>query len=190
MVVGHSMEYKNTPIFSSKRVGFFKPTAEDLPFFTELTLNQKVDGGYTKEDEVQDFLDRMIKHWDTHGFGHYLAVLKANSERIGTARITFSSEPDAKIGIPVIGGSMLPEFWAKGLATEGARALLDYAIFTLGFNKLVAYNSPTNLASARLTEKNGFRKIGTEAVTSWGTYYGVCDKWLYVHKPNEMPGKD
>lgn len=46
--------------------------------------------------------------------------------------------------------------WGKGLATELARAMIDYAWVSLGFNEVHASTDSANAASARVLEKLGF----------------------------------
>jgi ribosomal-protein-alanine N-acetyltransferase len=59
-----------------------------------------------------------------------------------------------------IGYRLLPKYWGRGLATEGARAMVDYSLRNLRVDKVVGVASPENLASRRVLEKAGleFRK--------------------------------
>jgi RimJ/RimL family protein N-acetyltransferase len=43
----------------------------------------------------------------------------------------------------------------KGLATEGARAVIHHAFHTVGLRELVAITAPANIASRRVMEKLG-----------------------------------
>jgi RimJ/RimL family protein N-acetyltransferase len=47
--------------------------------------------------------------------------------------------------------------WGRGLATEGARALLDKAFREWGYEKVCAHTMADNLASRRVMEKAGLR---------------------------------
>ena len=44
----------------------------------------------------------------------------------------------------------------RGLATEAARAVRDYAFATLGVDHVISLIRPENLPSRRVAEKNGF----------------------------------
>jgi ribosomal-protein-alanine N-acetyltransferase len=48
--------------------------------------------------------------------------------------------------------------WGKGLATEIATALVEYAFADLGLRRVVALIDPGNSASARVAEKAGLRR--------------------------------
>ncbi len=45
--------------------------------------------------------------------------------------------------------------WGRGLATEGARAALDFAFTTLDLEEVIAIIHPDNVRSRRVAEKLG-----------------------------------
>lgn len=52
---------------------------------------------------------------------------------------------------------MASQHWNQGYATEGAKAVLDYAFTTLGLEKVVSFTVENNLASRRVMEKIGLK---------------------------------
>jgi len=50
--------------------------------------------------------------------------------------------------------------WGRGIATEAAAALTDYAFMSAGLSQLVAVTFPENSASRRVLEKVGFTYDG------------------------------
>jgi RimJ/RimL family protein N-acetyltransferase len=54
-----------------------------------------------------------------------------------------------------IGWRLAAEYWGRGLATEGARAVLCYAFEDLGLSSLVSFTPPKNLRSRKVMEKLG-----------------------------------
>jgi RimJ/RimL family protein N-acetyltransferase len=46
-------------------------------------------------------------------------------------------------------------YWNLGLATEGARAVLDYAFSTVGLDEVLSFTVPANVRSRRVMEKLG-----------------------------------
>ena len=52
------------------------------------------------------------------------------------------------------------QHWGRGLATEAAQALVDYAFSKLGLKRIVAFVTAENGASARVAEKAGFMYQG------------------------------
>ena len=54
-----------------------------------------------------------------------------------------------------IGYRLHPDYWNRGLATEAARAVRDYAFAVLKLERVISLIHPDNHASRRVTEKNG-----------------------------------
>ena len=52
--------------------------------------------------------------------------------------------------------------WGKGLASEGATALVDWGFATAGYDRIVATTMTVNTASRRVMEKIGMRHTRTE----------------------------
>jgi [ribosomal protein S5]-alanine N-acetyltransferase len=50
-----------------------------------------------------------------------------------------------------------PAYWGRGLATEAARAVKEYAFRRFDFRRLVSIVDQENVASQRVAEKNGMR---------------------------------
>jgi RimJ/RimL family protein N-acetyltransferase len=68
--------------------------------------------------------------------------------------------------------------WGHGYATEGVRALLQWAFDTLDLNRVQAEADTRNVASARVLEKLGFVREGTlreDCVVNGD----VSDSWVY-----------
>ena len=61
-----------------------------------------------------------------------------------------------------LGFHLRPERWGQGLATEAARAAIDFAFAALGAAELFAGHHPDNAASARTLGKLGFRHTHDE----------------------------
>ena len=54
-----------------------------------------------------------------------------------------------------IGWRLAFSFWGRGYATEGAKAVLNYAFNVLNLKEIVAFTVPDNLRSQRVMEKLG-----------------------------------
>lgn len=57
-----------------------------------------------------------------------------------------------------IGWRLAAKYWGKGLATEGARACLDFGFGQLGLGEIVSFTVPANLRSRAVMEKLGMRE--------------------------------
>lgn len=106
--------------------------------------------------EASDKLfDRIQARIDHHGFGPFAVELIETGAFLGFIGV-FIPEFDAHFTPAVeIGWRFASEHWGKGLATEGARAALEFAFNTIGLEEVVSFTVPANLRSRRVMEKLG-----------------------------------
>jgi RimJ/RimL family protein N-acetyltransferase len=68
--------------------------------------------------------------------------------------------PDHGVGPDVeIGWRLVRDAWGRGIGTEAARGLLGYAFKTLGLPRVIADIASANVASRRVAEKIGMRRV-------------------------------
>ena len=97
------------------------------------------------------YIQKTLNMYERYGFGSWLAELKESGQAIGTCGLVKrDSVEDVEIGY-----ALLPEFRGRGLAIEGARAVLDYARDVLGLPRIAAIVTPANRGSIRVLEKIG-----------------------------------
>ena len=78
-----------------------------------------------------------------------------------------------------IGYSFAREYQHRGLATEAARAVLDYAFESLGLNRVIATTDCRNAPSVALMERLGMRREGHFIQNAW--FKGAwCDEYQYA----------
>jgi RimJ/RimL family protein N-acetyltransferase len=61
-----------------------------------------------------------------------------------------------------IGWRLAADYWGRGFATEGARAVLDYAFRSLRLDEVVAFTAQCNLRSRRVMERLGMTFTATD----------------------------
>jgi RimJ/RimL family protein N-acetyltransferase len=106
--------------------------------------------------ETEAQLDRLIRHWDEHGFGTWAAEEKATGKVVGRIGLSFHSEwPDD----PEVGWMLDAAHWNRGLATEGGEACIRFGFERLGVARIVSICTPENAASRRVMEKLGLRYL-------------------------------
>ncbi len=75
------------------------------------------------------------------------------------------------------------EYWARGLATEAAKAMLHHGFTTIRLDKIVAVVHPQNVASQKVLEKAGLRYlVKYETLPARHSYY---DGYLYYSLPKD-----
>lgn len=147
--------------FYTERLHLRRLTAEHLSELVELDSDPEVmryiNGGVpsSRQDYVNEFLPRILQ-WDEHPFG-FLAAYEA--ERfLGWFHLRPSV---ADSGVLELGYRLRRAAWGRGLATEGARALLGYAFEQLRHPAVDACAHPDNAPSIHVMVKCGMRRVGT-----------------------------
>lgn len=123
----------------------------------------------------RDILPRFLRSYDPHpGFGVWAASAKASGTFVGW----FSLRPgdSESPGEAHLGYRLRRAAWGRGLATEGARALIHKGFTELGVERVLATTYQDNLASRRVMEKAGLRlvrsyRITPEELAATGTFY-------------------
>lgn len=95
-----------------------------------------------------------LSDYEKHGYGRFAVELKETGKVIGFCGIKYIEEID----LPEVGYRYLTEYWGRGIATEAARACVEFARDDLKIKKLVALIIPENTASIRVAEKLGMTK--------------------------------
>lgn len=98
-----------------------------------------------------------IENYETYGFGLWAVTLKGKGLFIGDTGITMQQIGCEKL--PEIGYHIHRAYTGLGYATEAAMACRDYAFEVLKLPAVYSYMKYTNVASARVAEKNGMRLI-------------------------------
>jgi RimJ/RimL family protein N-acetyltransferase len=94
------------------------------------------------------------------GLGRFAAVEKSTGAFLGW----FSLRPADTRGLSggtELGYRLRPQTWGRGLATEGARALVQSAFADVGADRVVATTMTVNVASRRVLEKAGLSLVRT-----------------------------
>jgi RimJ/RimL family protein N-acetyltransferase len=116
-----------------------------MEFFPALLTPEETDAG----------IARVQNHFNRHGFGFYAAEFRENETFIGFVGLNIPSFDAPFMPAVEIGWRLAFDFWGRGLATEGARAVIDHAFKTLGLTSLVSFTVPANMRSRRVMEKLG-----------------------------------
>jgi RimJ/RimL family protein N-acetyltransferase len=103
-----------------------------------------------------DWIARVDRHWDEHGFGLLAVEWRETGELVGrTGPQYHRAWPDD----PEVGWALDPAWWGRGIATEGGGAAVGWALGELGFARVVSITTEANVASRRVMEKLGLRLL-------------------------------
>jgi ribosomal-protein-alanine N-acetyltransferase len=121
---------------------------ENLKFIPNSNLN------WTRE-KLKGKYDKINQNYK-NGFGIYSVELVNNREVIGEVGLFNSFEDYKHLEL----GYILDEkYWKQGYGTEICNTLIDYGFNTLKLDKITARMFKENVASIRLSEKCGMKRL-------------------------------
>ena len=102
-------------------------------------------------ERVQGLIERQLFQWKEHRLGWWAVLPQGGKELIGWNGLQYLPETDEV----ELGYLLSKSFWGQGLATEAARASVQFGFETLGLERIVAIVHVENAASRRVIEKLG-----------------------------------
>ena len=132
---------------------------EDFEPFCAMNANLEVMRHFPStltREQTAAGLKRVEAHFDRHGWGLFAAEHEGLFiGYIGLFHVPFEAHFTPAVEI---GWRLARTHWNRGLASEGARACLEFGFSQLGLKEIVAFTTPGNLASIRVMEKIGMRR--------------------------------
>ncbi|YAF94270.1 MAG: GNAT family N-acetyltransferase [Nodularia sp. CChRGM 3473] len=131
----------------------------------------------SREDAWRN-MSMIIGHWQLRGYGMWGVEERQSGEMIGRIGCW---QPEGWPGFE-IGWSLQRVDWGRGLATEGAKAAIDYAFQELKQSHVISLIRPENVASIRVAQKLGEKLQGTtEILGKEVVIYGISrEDWLTI----------
>lgn len=148
------------PNLQSERLSFREIHEKDIPEVMELRGNA----------ENMKFIPRPLVTNAEEALAHITMILDKRKENDAINWVITENGSNSLIGIigffrtqhenfrSELGYMILPQHHGKGYVTEAVKTALNFGFNTLNLNSVNAIIDPNNIASARVLEKNGFRK--------------------------------
>lgn len=148
------------PNLQSERLSFREINEKDIPEVMELRGNA----------ETMKFIPRPLVTNEEEALAHITMILDKKKENDAINWVITEKGNDSLIGIigffrtqhenfrSELGYMILPQHHGKGYVTEAVATILSFGFNTLQLHSVNAIIDPNNFASARVLEKNGFRK--------------------------------
>jgi RimJ/RimL family protein N-acetyltransferase len=130
----------------------------DRPQFQKLNADPRVMEfmpGMLTPEASDDLVMRIEQHFDRYGFGPFAAELIETKTFIGYIGLHVPSFDVPFLPAVEVAWRLAADYWGQGLATEGARAVVQHAFEALALPELVSFTIPPNLRSRRVMEKLG-----------------------------------
>jgi RimJ/RimL family protein N-acetyltransferase len=109
----------------------------------------------SRSDEL---LARIERQRVEHGFGLWAAELRGTAELAGFVGLAAPAFLTSVAPAAELGWCLGRRWWGRGLATEGARAIVHFGFERLGLAQIVCVVDPANTASLRVAEKLSMRR--------------------------------
>jgi ribosomal-protein-alanine N-acetyltransferase len=111
--------------------------------------------GRLSAQESNAQVDRFETLFAEHGFGPWVVEIPGVAPFVGFIGLLIPRFEAHFTPCVEIGWRLATDFWNRGYATEGARAVLDFAFSELGLEEVVAMTAVQNVRSRRVMEKLG-----------------------------------
>ena len=111
--------------------------------------------GVQTREQTRKFINWMLSSYQEEGFGLYAVIYKENYQLIGFCGLLIwdlKKQQEVEIGY-----RFASQHWGRGLGTEAALAVRDYAWHKLNLNRLICIIQPENNRSIRVAEKLGMK---------------------------------
>ncbi|MFJ8688549.1 GNAT family N-acetyltransferase [Micromonospora wenchangensis] len=185
-------------LLTTARLRLRRFTGDDVPRLVELDGDPEVmrfltGGRPTPPATVRDEqLPRILAGYDRHpGLGRWAAEDTVDGTFLGW----FALDPSDDGTGPELGYRLRRPAWGRGLATEGARALVDHAFTIPEVHRVWAQTMTVNVRSRAVLAKAGLRYVRTFHL-DWpdpiaGTEHGEVEYELLRvdHRPPCGPGR-
>ena len=118
------------------------------------------------EEEIANIAAHRSQYYHARGYGLWGVTPRGSDDLIGRCGL---------LDVPLEGRTELelsyllaPAYWGQGLATEAARAVLEFAAGRLGLGRVVAFIHPDNVRSRRVAQRLGMQLEGTVSYRAFG----------------------
>lgn len=119
---------------------------------------QKVWEHYFSDDDVREWIERRRIGYKNNGVDYLLAINKFTQEVLGQIGLLKENIDDKEVW--GIGYILMSEYYGNGYATEGAKAMVDYAFNILKASKIVCDIRPMNKSSIAVAKRIGMAETG------------------------------
>ena len=114
-------------------------------------------------ERVQRIIENQLAHWEEHRLGWWAVIPQGQPELIGWNGLQYLPETDEV----EVGYLLSRQFWGQGLATEGAKASLEFGFKNLSLPQIIGLTHPENTASQNVLKKCGMQ------FTNQAEYFGM-----------------
>ena len=153
-------------------VGFFEMDSDP-----EVHLFLSNNPAKTIQDSQRN-IENIHQQYVENGIGRWAVIIKETGEFAGWSGLKLEKNVNNHEQFYDLGYRFKPKFWNSGIATEAAKAFVDFGFNELKLDKICAYTSSGNDNSAKVLKKCGFKFINTFS------NQGDEEFWFEIKNPN------
>jgi RimJ/RimL family protein N-acetyltransferase len=127
-------------------------------------------------------IERLLDHWEQHGFGEWAVEEKEHGALIGEIGLTYHPDWKADPTQVEIGWLLARSAWGRGLATEGGRAALAYAFDHVGMERVISIARVGNTRSERVMLRLGLSFVGTAFWKGGDVVWYAIDRTVWAEQ--------
>lgn len=101
---------------------------------------------------------RIQNLFDEHRFSMWAVELIGEAPFVGTIGLNKPTYEAHFTPCVEVSWRFMTDYWGRGIATEGARAALEFGFRELGLREIVSLTTVTNVRSRRVMEKAGMQR--------------------------------
>lgn len=106
----------------------------------------------SKEEAKTLIQNVWLNDYEKYGYGRWATIYLPDNKLIGFTGLKYLPE----FQVTDIGYRYLPNYWGKGIATEAAKAMIQYGFEQLNLERIIGIVIPDNIASSNVLKKIGF----------------------------------
>lgn len=148
-------------LFTSSRLGFRTWSKSDYHAMTSISADPQVMRYFpaaATQEQTTAFIERMKEQFKIRGYCYYAVDLLDSNQFIGFIGFSYQDFKSDYTPFVDIGWRLSSKFWGQGLATEGAKACLNYGFKVLNLKEVYAIAPQINEKSWHIMEKIGMHK--------------------------------
>lgn len=171
-------------ILQTERLLIRQFTCDDLDALAliladEQVMRFSVSGPLRKMQVAELLQNRIIPHYDQFGFGLYAVVDRVDERLIGgVGLLSQLIENEERVELTY---RLAPEYWGKGLATEAAGAICQYAIEQYHLNEIISIIDPQNIRSLEVAKRVGMQFCQEATFHSLPVHIYTLDRFQPYH---------
>jgi ribosomal-protein-alanine N-acetyltransferase len=144
-------------------------------------VTRYITGGVHTREMAQAWLDAQVAFWKRRRrFGMFRVADRATGAFLGRCGLRDLDDS----GEMEIGYAFVPAAWGRGIATEAARATLDFSFQNSDLDHIAGITFPDNLASKKVLTNCGFRYLREDH------FYGIDVSYFAISRKEWMTRAD